>query len=56
MFVSFPPVIEYGEEVELSAEVLVYFIVFVVPPFKLYHLTRERIFNQERFFLHPLPP
>ena len=35
MFVSFPPVIEYGEEIELGAEVLVYFIVFIVPPFKL---------------------
>jgi len=31
MFVALPPIIEQLEEIELSAEVLVYFIVFIVP-------------------------
>lgn len=32
MFVALPPIIEQLEEVQLFTEVLVYFIVFIVPP------------------------
>jgi len=52
MFVALPPIIEYGEEIELGAEVLVYFIVFIIPSLQIHRLFCILIHPGELFLVH----
>jgi len=52
MFVALPPIIEQLEEVQLFTEVLVYFIVFIIPSLQIHRLFCILIHPGELFLVH----